>query len=49
MNAIQKKRMYEFYEKLGYSQREISTWGTVDLKGRKPSEKKTSKKTSKKK
>ena len=42
MNAMQKKRMYEFYEKLGYSQREISTWGTVDLKGRKPSEKKTS-------
>lgn len=49
MNAQQKKRMYEFYEKLGYSQREISTWGTADLTGRKPSDKKESKKSSKKK
>ena len=49
MNAQQKKRMYEFYEKLGYSQREISTLGTADLTGRKPSDKKESKKSSKKK
>tara|TARA_R100000908_G_C3751004_1_gene145598 strand:- start:440 stop:595 length:156 start_codon:yes stop_codon:yes gene_type:complete len=50
MNAMQKKRMFTHYEELGWSQREIVAYGTVDLTGEKPSEskKKVSKKESKK-
>ena len=50
MNARQKKIMVEHYQKLGWTSREISTFGTVDCKAVRPddSKKSESKKDSKK-
>lgn len=49
MNASQKKKMYDHYRKLGWSDGQIATYGTIDFTGKLPVEKKEKKEKKSKK
>ena len=42
MNANEKKRMYDHYRGLGWTDGDINLHGTIDLKGKRPSKAKSS-------